>query len=52
MDRRAFLGMLASGVLATSVAVEAQPVEKVPHVGILNARTQVAPLIAEAGTPA
>jgi putative ABC transport system substrate-binding protein len=36
MDRRAFLGTLAGGLLAAPLAAEAQPAGRVPVVGILN----------------
>ena len=35
MDRRAFLGVIAGGLLAAPLAVEAQPAGKVYRVGIL-----------------
>jgi putative ABC transport system substrate-binding protein len=37
MDRRTFLGGLASGLLAAPLAAEGQPAARVPHVGILRA---------------
>jgi putative ABC transport system substrate-binding protein len=36
MDRRTFLGALASGLLTAPLAVEAQPAGKVPMVGVLG----------------
>ena len=36
MDRRTFLGALASGLLAAPLAVEGQPVGKVPRIGFLR----------------
>src|SRR5260370_10111946 len=36
MDRRTFLGALASGVLAAPLAVEAQQAGKVPRIGFLS----------------
>src|SRR5713101_7521393 len=36
MDRRAFLGIVASGLLATPLAAEAQKAGKVPRVGLLG----------------
>ena len=37
MDRRTFLGALASGLLAAPLAVEAQPAGKVYRIGYLSA---------------
>ena len=37
MDRRAFLGTLAGGLLAAPLVAEAQPAGKVPRVGYLIA---------------
>jgi hypothetical protein len=36
MDRRSFLGTLASGLLAAPLVAEAQKSEKLAHVGILG----------------
>ena len=38
MDRRAFLGTLAGGLLASPPAAEAQQAGKVPIIGVLEAR--------------
>src|SRR5262249_17441388 len=35
MDRRAFLGTFASGLLAAPLAAEAQQARRVPHIGVL-----------------
>ncbi len=37
MDRRAFIGSLAGGLLAAPLAAEAQPAGKVPRIGFLSA---------------
>ena len=47
MDRRAFLGTLAGGVLAAPLAAEAQQAGTVPRIGILSP----APPAASAGAP-
>jgi putative ABC transport system substrate-binding protein len=39
MDRRAFIGTLASGLLAAPLAAGAQPAGKVPRIGILSMAT-------------
>ena len=36
MDRRAFLGNLAGGLLAAPLTAEAQPAVKIPRVGVLR----------------
>ena len=36
MDRRAFLGTMASGLLAAPLAVEAQQAGRVTHIGFLS----------------
>jgi len=36
IDRRAFLGTLAGGLLAAPLAAEAQPARKIPVVGVVN----------------
>ena len=38
MDRRAFLGSLAGGLLAAPLAAEAQQAGKVSRIGILGAQ--------------
>jgi putative ABC transport system substrate-binding protein len=45
MDRRAFLGTMASGLLAAPLAVEAQPAGKMPKVGILIVGSAPDPLL-------
>jgi putative ABC transport system substrate-binding protein len=39
MDRRAFLGTLAGGLLAAPIAAEAQRAGKVPHIGVIGTAT-------------
>ena len=39
MDRRAFIGTLAGGLLAAPLAAEAQPAGRVPRIGYLGTRT-------------
>jgi len=39
MDRRAFLGTLAGGLLAAPLAAEAQPAGRMPRIGYLGTRT-------------
>jgi hypothetical protein len=46
--RRAFLGTLASGLLATPLAVEAQPAPHLYRIGILNP-TMGAPRLEQVG---
>ena len=42
MDRRAFIGALAGGLLAAPLAAEAQPATKVPRVGFVEAGSRSA----------
>ncbi len=42
MDRRAFIGSLAGGLLAVPLAARAQPAAKVPRIGYLSANSMVA----------
>src|SRR6266404_989553 len=39
VDRRAFIGMMAGGLLAAPVAAEAQQTRKVPRVGVLGGQS-------------
>ena len=41
MDRRRFIGTLASGLLAVPLAVRAQPKPEIPRIGLLNPTTPV-----------
>ena len=45
MDRRAFIGSLAGGLLAAPVAVEAQQAGKPPRIGWLSAGSQPDPFL-------
>ena len=47
MDRRAFIGSLAGGLLAAPLAAEGQPAGKTPRIGVLfiNARKPLIPFI-------
>jgi hypothetical protein len=42
MDRRAFIGSLAGGLLAVPLAARAQQAAKVPRIGYLSANSMVA----------
>jgi hypothetical protein len=48
MDRRAFLGALAGGLLAAPLAAEAQPAAKVPRIGFLTGNLAASPHVVEA----
>jgi putative ABC transport system substrate-binding protein len=49
VDRRAFIGTLAGGLLAAPLAAEAQRAEKLPRIGILWAYSpSIASLFADA----
>jgi len=46
MDRRAFIGTLASGLLAAPLAVEAQSARTVPRIGVIGEQTSTDPFLA------
>jgi putative ABC transport system substrate-binding protein len=48
VDRRAFLGSLAGGLLAAPLAAYAQQAAKVPRIGFVSATLAVNPHLAEA----
>jgi surfactin synthase thioesterase subunit len=45
MDRRAFIGTLAGGLLAAPIAAEAQQAGKPPRIGWLSAGSQPDPFL-------
>jgi hypothetical protein len=47
MDRRRFIGTIASGLLATPFAAEAQQAAKVPRIGYLSINLAGSPLMTE-----
>jgi hypothetical protein len=48
MDRRTFLGALATGFLAAPLAAEAQPADKVSRIGFLTGNLAASPHVVEA----
>jgi hypothetical protein len=51
MDRRAFIGALAGGLLAAPLAAEAQPAPKTARIGFLSLSTARTPTIRLIRTP-